>query len=348
MNMAYETSALRDEPQQGRVAEDDYQSFSAALGASARGRAFLQEYARRNRHADTAVVLAALDRLEAVARSQKASPEAERIRQDLRALLETIHSARPQIDQTPGAIKAATLSALMEFVQARIEALVAPAAAPGANGFLSPVPEPEQPELPIPRPGASAQPSIALVHAPPRPADSQPTAARVAAEPFVLSLDPRIGSVSADKTSHIPPAPPRSPNVIPEIDFIDTLFDQIDARAARKAAADEAAALARAAPPVAAVIETVPPPSAAVLPPVDMRPMEMAVAAATAPTGATAAVGETAQAVAFGEVIDLTENAADTEADAATIARAEALVRAANATADAIDDIVAAAGKSVV
>ena len=125
-HMANETSALRGEPQPTHVAEDDYQSFSAALGASARGRAFLHEYARRNRHADTEVVLAALDRLESVARSQKTAPEAERIRQDLRALLDTIRSARPQIDQTPGAIKAATLAALIEFVQARIEALVQP------------------------------------------------------------------------------------------------------------------------------------------------------------------------------------------------------------------------------
>jgi len=355
MNMAHETSALRDEPHQGRVAEDDYQSFSAALGASARGRAFLQEYARRNRHADTAVVLAALDRLESVARSQKAAPEAERIRQDLRALLDTIHSARPQIDSSPGAIKAATLSALIEFVQARIEALVAPTGAPGANGFLSPVPEPEQPELPIPRPGASAQRSIALVHAITPPADSETAAARPAPDPFVLSLDPRIGPVLGpvlgpafgEQAGHAPPAPPRSPHVIPEIDFIDSLFDQIDARAARQAAADKAAALMLSAPPVTAVVEISPPPSAAVLPPVDMRPMEMTAPAVTALTDTTADVGETAQAVAFGEVIELTESAADTEADAAAITRAEALVRATNATADAIDDIVAAAAEAM-
>ncbi|MDI1345661.1 MAG: hypothetical protein PSV22_16395 [Pseudolabrys sp.] len=351
--MANETSALRGEPQQTHAAEspaeDDYLSFSAALGASERGRAFLQEYARRNRHADTAVVLAALDRLESVARSQKAAPEAERIRQDLRALLDTIQSARPQIDQTPGAIKAATLSALIEFVQARIEALVAPAAAAGLHGFLSPVPEPEQPELPIPRPGASAQRGIALVHAISQPADSEPAAARVAPDPFVLSLDPRVGPVFGQQAGIVPP-PPRSPNVIPEIDFIDSLFDQIDAKATRQAAADEVAAAL--APPVAAAAalpETAlaPPPSATVLPPVDMPSIEMAARIATAPAEATADAGETAQAVAFGELIDRTESVADTEANAATIARADALVRATNATADAIDNIVAAAAEAM-
>ena len=39
--------------------EDDYQAFCAALSESARGRAFLAEYARRNRNADTEVLLAA-------------------------------------------------------------------------------------------------------------------------------------------------------------------------------------------------------------------------------------------------------------------------------------------------
>jgi hypothetical protein len=241
------------------------------------------------------------------------------------------------------------LSALIEFVQARIEALVAPAAAPGLHGFLSPVPEPEQPELPIPRPGASAQRGIALVHAISQPADSEP-AARPAPDPFVLSLDPRVGPVFGQQAGDVRPAPPRSPNVIPEIDFIDSLFDQIDAKAARQAAADEAAAvLALSAPPVAAAVETVlaPPPSAIVLPPVDMPSIEMALPAATAPAEATADIGEAAQAVAFGELIDLTETVTDTEANAATSARADALVRATNATADAIDNIVAAAAEAM-
>jgi hypothetical protein len=242
------------------------------------------------------------------------------------------------------------LSALIEFVQARIEALVAPAAAPGLHGFLSPVPEPEQPELPIPRPSTSAQRGIALVHAISQPAGSEPAAVRLAPDPFVLSLDPRVGPVFGQQAGDVSPAPPRSPNVIPEIDFIDSLFDQIDAKATRQAAADEAAAaLVLAPPPVAAAVETVlaPPPSATVLPPVDMPSIEMAARIATAPAEATADAGETAQAVAFGELIDRTESVADTEADAATTARADALVRATNATADAIDNIVAAAAEAM-
>ena len=195
--MANETLALLNQTRSDRVAEDDYRSFCAALGASARGRAFLNEYARRNRHADTEVVLEALARLERTARRQDSAPEAERIRQDLRALLDTLRSARPQVDSSPGAIKAATLAALIDFVQARIEALLTP-----ARTGPSQVPELEQPELPIPQPSSMAPSPIALVQpARPAPADRnaqawrdfdlsrlmpetrQPTAAKPAASP---------------------------------------------------------------------------------------------------------------------------------------------------------------------
>ena len=42
--------------------EDEYRTLCAALSASARGRAFLAEYARRNRNADTEALLAAIGR----------------------------------------------------------------------------------------------------------------------------------------------------------------------------------------------------------------------------------------------------------------------------------------------
>jgi DNA-binding CsgD family transcriptional regulator len=168
--MANETLARLSQTPPDSVAENDYRSFCAALGASARGRAFLSEYARRNRHADTEVVLQALARLEKTARGgQGTAPEADRIRQDLRALLDTLRTARPQVDNTPGAIKAATLAALIDFVQARIEALVTP-----ARAGLSQVPDLEQPELPIPQPSALTPAAIALL----RPdADAQSLAA---------------------------------------------------------------------------------------------------------------------------------------------------------------------------
>lgn len=215
--MANETSAaFRGQSQLSGGAEADYQSFSAALGSSARGRAFLQEFARRNRHADTEVVLAALARFELAARRQNSAPEAERMRQDLRALLDTIRSARPQIDLSPGAIRAATLSSLIEFVQARLEGLIAP----GPLGALAEVPQSDQPELPIPRPGASAQRSIALVQAvtPPLPEAKRAPISREA-ENFALELDPRVGPVFGESNE-----PLRAAEIIPGIDFVDGLF----------------------------------------------------------------------------------------------------------------------------
>jgi len=164
--MASEGLSRRQEMPADVSAEDDYRSFCDALSSTARGRAFLEEFSRRNRQADTETVLTALNRLEATALSHAAtSPEADRIRQDLRALLDTLRTARPQTENSPTAIKAATLAALIDFAQARIESLVMPAAA-SESETLAAVPVPEQPELPIPHPTATAAPVMALVPAP--------------------------------------------------------------------------------------------------------------------------------------------------------------------------------------
>ncbi len=86
----------------GRVVEHDYQTFCDAVGASSRGRAFLQEYARRNRHADTEVVLAAPGAAGSCCAQPEGSPRGRTDSRDPRALLGTIHSARPQIDFDAG------------------------------------------------------------------------------------------------------------------------------------------------------------------------------------------------------------------------------------------------------
>lgn len=229
-DLVKETFARLGAPRPERLAEDDYRSFSDALGASERGRAFLHEYARRNRHADTEVVLAALARLEQTARAHQPEPEAERVRQDLRALLETLRGAKPQIDSSPGAIKAATLSAMLEFVQARLEALITP------RTTLEQVPVPEQPELPIPQP--SPMPTVlALVHAamaaPPPPARSPLD---------IVETENKATALKAEAA-----APTRLNQVIPEVSF----FDGTAAPAPVKAQAEAAPPIARAPIPAA-------------------------------------------------------------------------------------------------
>jgi len=261
------------------LSEPDYRAFCAALEASARGRAFLAEYAKRNRHANTEVLLAAIERLEAMVREQTASSAADRIRQELRALLAALQTAQPAIDATVGALKSAKLGAMIGFVQHRIESIVANTPSPlpaevaalmmpdetpqdTAQGsahersHLFVVPASEQPELPIPAPTAMT-PAIALVAAPvqaaePVPEEPQPIALAIAAP------EPAITELPAPALSRPTAA------VIPEVNLFDPA--PVKAVAPAPAAVVEVAEEPQAAPlaaaptavplAIAAVVET--------------------------------------------------------------------------------------------
>jgi hypothetical protein len=154
---------------QSGPSEDEYQTFCAALQASARGRAFLTEYARRNRGADTDVLLAALARLEAVMRAQRAD-----MRGDLRSLLASIRKARPDIEASALPMRAAKLALLLNLLERRLVTLAETDAPPPAtNARLAVVPSPDQPELPIPSPVVT--PALTLAHdrGPPPPVAQQ-------------------------------------------------------------------------------------------------------------------------------------------------------------------------------
>ncbi len=117
--MASEPLAIaRPEP----PAEDDYRILCTTLEASARGRAFLSEHARRNRSADTEVLLAAIDRLSAQIRGD--AEALQHMRAELRTLVTAIRLARPDIDagRPPG--KVAMLGELVGLVERRIDALI--------------------------------------------------------------------------------------------------------------------------------------------------------------------------------------------------------------------------------
>ena len=163
--MASETQALAIRPE--KPSADDYSILSATLEASARGRAFLSEYARRNRAADTEVLLTALDRLSLHIRGEASA--VQHIRAELRTLLAAIRLARPDFDsgQAPG--KMAMLTQLIDVLEQRIEALVGvrTADAQAVRPHLAVVPPADEPELPIPSPVAQL-PSIAVV-APTKP-----------------------------------------------------------------------------------------------------------------------------------------------------------------------------------
>lgn len=79
------------------VSEADYEAIEAAVMETARGRWFLAEYARRNRNADTVVLLDAIERLEGAVARDRASEDIERLRLDLGAMADAIARAKQEI-----------------------------------------------------------------------------------------------------------------------------------------------------------------------------------------------------------------------------------------------------------
>src|SRR5215467_11357668 len=186
-------TAARTEPVSSAMDERAYLAFCEAISSSTRGRAFLAEYARRNRSADTEQLLAAIERLQSLVTSPAPPQTSEAIKQDLRALLDEIVSAQSELEARILATKVAKLAELMALVEQRISNMIeaprvdvalevppadvtpqAVAATPLAASppessnesertHLAVVPLPEQPELPIPSPASTQPPSIALV-----------------------------------------------------------------------------------------------------------------------------------------------------------------------------------------
>jgi hypothetical protein len=76
------------------AAAEDYDAIHAAVTASARGRWFLDEYARRNRSADTRLVLAAIERMERALRAERDRESYQRFRAELLEMANTIADTR--------------------------------------------------------------------------------------------------------------------------------------------------------------------------------------------------------------------------------------------------------------
>ncbi len=79
------------------ISEADYEAIEAAVMETARGRWFLAEYARRNRHADTNMLLKALDRIEAAMRGERSVEPVDRIRFDLVEMSKAIARTKAEI-----------------------------------------------------------------------------------------------------------------------------------------------------------------------------------------------------------------------------------------------------------
>lgn len=181
--MATEITARAEQPPPDAPDQGDYEAFCTALSASERGRAFLAEYTRRNRNADTEQLLVAIGKLQASMAANAAPVVADSVKAQLCALLNDIDEEQRELEASIVAIKAGKLAELVAIVERRIADIVASMRTGSARqtevegpglpdepieaverAHLAVVPIPEQPELPIPSPVATQPPPITLVH----------------------------------------------------------------------------------------------------------------------------------------------------------------------------------------
>src|ERR1700761_4825235 len=74
--------------------EEDYEAISQAFMETSRGRWFLGEYAKRNRNADTRMVLEAVERIEHPIAAQKQEAAADGLTEALAAIRRAVDQAR--------------------------------------------------------------------------------------------------------------------------------------------------------------------------------------------------------------------------------------------------------------
>jgi chemotaxis protein CheZ len=79
------------------ISDADYEAIEGAVMETARGRWFLAEYARRNRNADTTMLLKALDRIEGAIRGERSVDPVDRIRFDLVEMAKAIARTKAEI-----------------------------------------------------------------------------------------------------------------------------------------------------------------------------------------------------------------------------------------------------------
>jgi len=79
------------------LSEIDYEAIESAVMETSRGRWFLAEFARRNRHADTTMLLTALDRIEAAVARERPDDAVGRMRHDLMEMAEAIARTKADI-----------------------------------------------------------------------------------------------------------------------------------------------------------------------------------------------------------------------------------------------------------
>src|SRR4051812_25143432 len=103
--------------------EADYEAISAAFMETSRGRWFLSEYAKRNRNADTRMVLDAVARIEENLAVQKHAADDDRLPEALAAIRQAVADAKAAAAQA-GASAEASLVPIRGATQAIREILM--------------------------------------------------------------------------------------------------------------------------------------------------------------------------------------------------------------------------------
>lgn len=229
--MPTDTTARAQQLQPGAPDEADYHAFCAALSESARGRAFLAEYARRNRNADTRPLLTAIERLQISLATDPAAPAEVLVKQKLRALLDDINTAQNEIEASVMAIRTAKLADLIAMVEQRLVEIMtrvmsnpepheplppSPPEEPAeeARARLAVVPPSDQPELPIPSPAVVQPPPITLVR----------TDMIMAEVTFAESQPAPVNEPKA--AAPVPPAPLKAPTPTDPLTAIKMLSEE--------------------------------------------------------------------------------------------------------------------------
>ncbi|MEJ2623055.1 MAG: hypothetical protein P8Z80_00475 [Pseudolabrys sp.] len=231
--MSKQSIALAYSRPSDTLGETEYRALVQVLSESARGRAFLEEHARRSRSAETKILLTAIERIEAQVRPRPPDP----VYNDLGQVLEELRTARARIESGGKVAQADQLGALLELLLRRITKMLPPLAAQAKR--LAP-PKPAAAPAAAPRPAAARWLEEPLVP-PPAVNDAlpHPSAGGIAAK---VPATPRPAPAVARRApAPTQPAPARPASAVAIEDEIKVLVDaQVESRA-KKAPAPVAA-----------------------------------------------------------------------------------------------------------
>ena len=121
---------MADEETHATFSGSDYDAIEAAVMETARGRWFLREYAKRNRSADTALVIEAVDELKETILKERTAQAMGHIRADLQDMASAIQRTMkdfytPVPDQAAAEQRIRRIVETLRFLEGRISAMIA-------------------------------------------------------------------------------------------------------------------------------------------------------------------------------------------------------------------------------